>query len=209
MTAAPLARSSERDDDRPLGDRLVDAALDILTEGGLEAITLRAIARRAGVSHGAPLRHFKSLADLLAEVSAHGFRMLHDRLASAADSLPAGAGAMARLRAAGASYVEAAVEHPALFGLMFRPDTIDVANPRYRTDAAAAFDRLLSLVLAAQDSGWHADRDSRLLAGAVWAQVHGIATLWSSGALLGPVPDARLEEAIELTLDLNFVERAP
>ena len=56
-----------------LRDRLVRTTLDLLSEQGLEGLSLRSIARRAGVSHGAPLRHFASLADLLSEVAAHGF----------------------------------------------------------------------------------------------------------------------------------------
>jgi AcrR family transcriptional regulator len=189
---------------RPLRGRLVDATLELLAEKGLESITLRAIARRAGVSHGAPLRHFESLADLLAEVAAHGFRLLERSLQEAAELAPPGVGPLARLRAAGVAYVRTAVAHDALFGLMFRPDTIDVGNARFRVDSAAAFDRLLTYVRGVQDAGWRPESPTRLLAGVVWAQVHGVATLWASGAFLGPVPDADLDETISLTLDLAF-----
>ena len=194
--------SVAHDEDSPLRDRLVDATLDLLAETGFESLTLRAIARRTGVSHGAPLRHFRSLADLLAEVAAYGFRLLDRALTDAADALPPGAGPVARSRAAASAYVHTAVEHPALFGLMFRPDTIDVTNARFAVDSIVAFERLLLYVRAVQDTGWQADREPRQLAGAVWAQVHGIATLWAHGAFSGPVPDAELDDTIDLILDL-------
>jgi len=190
--------------DAPLRERLVDATLELLANDGLESITLRAIARHAGVSHGAPLRPFSSLADLLAEVAAHGFRLLHTSLAEAADALAPGAGSIARMRAAAGAYVRTAVAHDALFGLMFRPDTIDIENAHFQRDSARAFDLLANIVRAAQDAGWHADRDTRLLAGIVWAKVHGLATLWASGAFLGPLPGADLDETLGLSLDLTF-----
>jgi AcrR family transcriptional regulator len=203
--AAP-ARAHDRPDDKelPLKERLVAATLDLLDETGIESLTLRAIARRSGVSHGAPLRHFRSLADLLAEVAAHGFRLLDRSIAEAAGQLPPGAGPLARLRAAGAAYVAVAVQHPGLFGLMFRPDTIDVSNARFGIDSSAAFERLLLHVRALQDTGWHTGRDSRQLAGVVWAQVHGVATLWAHGAFAGPIPEADLDSMIELSLDLGL-----
>lgn len=188
--------------DRPLNERLVDATLELLDEAGIESLTLRAIARRTGVSHGAPLRPFRSLADLLAEVAARGFRLLDRSISLAAASLPPGAGPRARLRAAGRAYVGVAVKHPGLFSLMFRPDAIDVGNERFAIDSSAAFDNLLLHVRALQDTGWQADRDSRQLAGVVWAQVHGVATLWAQGAFTGPIPDADLDSTVELTLDL-------
>jgi AcrR family transcriptional regulator len=207
-TPSPLASPSTDTDpdaaDRPLNERLVAATLDLLDETGIESLTLRAIARRSGVSHGAPLRHFRSLADLLAEVAAHGFRLLDRGIAEAADQLPPGAGPLARLRAAGAAYVAMAVQHPGLFGLMFRPDTIDVTNARFGVDSSAAFERLLLHVRALQDTGWHAARDSRQLAGVVWAQVHGLATLWAHGAFTGPIPDADLDAIVALSLDLGL-----
>ncbi len=83
--------------------RLLDAARDVVATDGLEGLTLRAIARRAGVSHGAPLRHFPTLAALLAAVAADGFTRL---VATIDDHLDAAEGSAAArgttLSAAGA-----------------------------------------------------------------------------------------------------------
>ncbi|MDJ0869234.1 MAG: TetR/AcrR family transcriptional regulator [Myxococcota bacterium] len=185
-----------------LDTRLVEVALKLLETEGIERLTLRRIAREAGVSHGAPLRHFESLSDLRSEVAARGFRMLSDVVDRASRSLPAGAGPRARLWAAGRAYVEAAVANPGLFALMFRPDALDGANPRLAGEGAAAFEQLVRLVQSAQDAGFESERDPRTLAGSVWAAVHGLASLWSQGALTGAVPGARLEDALDITLGL-------
>src|SRR5258706_11262614 len=192
----------------PLRDRLIQTTLDLLREDGLEGLSLRSIARRAGVSHGAPLRHFASLADLLSEVAAHGFRVLSEAIEKSAAQLAPGVGPVARLRAGSRAYIECAVANRALFALMFRPDQLHADNASYRRDGGAAFEHVVAQVRAAQDAGWHAQRDTRVLAGAVWAAVHGIATLWAQGALTGVVPHASLDDAITTALEL-LLDGAP
>src|SRR5690606_39917048 len=96
----PLRRAPRRARPARLADRLVEVAEEILAEDGIEALTLRAIARRAGVTHGAPLRHYPSFAALLSEVAARRFRGLFAAIEEAEDALPPGAGARARLAAA-------------------------------------------------------------------------------------------------------------
>ncbi len=189
-----------------LSGRLVREALAILAEQGLEGASLRRIARRAGVSHGAPLRHFRSLADLLSEVAAVGFRELSEAVAKRASQLPPGAGPLARLRAGARAYVESAVASPALFALMFRPDVLDLDNPSYREHGGAAFEHLVDQVRAAQDAGWRPGRDTRVLAGSVWAALHGLATLWSQGAFAGPAPAVTFEDLLTTTLELALGE---
>jgi AcrR family transcriptional regulator len=188
----------------PLRERLVQGAVQLLAEEGIERLTLRRLARRVGVSHGAPLRHFRSLADLRSEVAARGFRLLTESIEKSAAQLPAGAGARARLAAAGRAYVETAVARPGLFALMFRPGELDPDNAAFREAAGAAFDQLLALVRTTQDAGWQVDRDTVALAGAVWAAVHGLAALWSQGALEAapPGPAPSLDGVLAVTLEL-------
>ncbi len=185
-----------------LSGRLVNTARDVLIHEGLDHLTLRHIARTAGVSHGAPLRHFRSLADLLSEVAARGFRMLSEAIEKSGAQLALGAGPNARLRAGARAYVECAVANPAMFALMFRPELLDPANSSYRLSGTAAFEQVVLQVRAAQDAGWHAHRNTRVLAGAIWAALHGLATLWAQGALSGPAPDASLEDALTTLLEL-------
>lgn len=188
--------------DLPLGERLVQVALRLLAEEGIEALSLRSLARRAGVSHGAPARHFRSLSDLRAEVAAHGFRLLSEAIEKCAAPLPPDVSPQERLRAAARAYLDCALANPGLFALMFRAGDLDPSNASFARDAHAAFERLLDHVHAAQAAGWHPDRDARLLAGSLWASVHGLATLWVQGAFQGPVPAASLDDALSITLEL-------
>lgn len=190
------------DSERPLDERLVEAALAILADEGLEALTLRSVARSAGVSHGAPARHFRSLADLRAAVAARGFSLLSEAMRTADAQLPERADPRSRLRTGSRAYAECAVAHPALFALMFREDALDISNPSFQRESAAAFDHLLNGVRGAQATGWQAGRDARLVAGSVWAAIHGLASLWSQGSFERPTPGASLDDVLETTLDL-------
>lgn len=183
-------------------DHLVQVAVELVAKEGIESLSLRRIARRAGLSHSAPLRHFESLSDLLAEVAAHGYRLLSEAITRSVAESSTEHSALELLRGAGRAYVHVAVENPGLFALMFRPDSLRIENSQFQVDSKEAFEQLLGVVRAAQDAHWHADRDTRLLAGVVWSNVHGLASLWSQGALLGPVPDASLEDALELSLEV-------
>jgi AcrR family transcriptional regulator len=191
-----------------LGERLVVETWKLLEEEGLGGLTLRRIARRAGVTHGAPQRHFPSLAALLAEVAARGFRMLTESVEAAASALPPGAGPVARLRAAGRAYTECAVANPGVFELMFRPELLDRSHAAYAREGIGAFEQLVRMTRAAQDAGFRPELETRRLAGALWAAVHGLASLWVQGAYLGVVP-ARLQGAIDTTLGLVFADTAP
>jgi AcrR family transcriptional regulator len=198
---------TERNPDSPRA-RLIRTGLELVADEGLEGMSLRNIARRAGVSHGAPLRHFASLADLLAEVAAHGFRTLSEAIEKSGAQLALGVGPLARLRAGSRAYVECAVANRALFALMFRPELLDAENASYLRDGVAAFERVVVQVRAAQDAGWHPQRDTRVLAGAVWASLHGLATLWAQGALGAVVPHASLDDALTTALEL-LMDAAP
>jgi AcrR family transcriptional regulator len=187
----------------PLEQRLLDVATELLAQQGLEGLSLRRIARRAGVSHGAPLRHYPSLAALLSEVAARGFHLLSEAIEKSAARLAPGAGPRARLAAAGRGYIELAIANPGLFALMFRPESLDAENPRLRVASEESFEQLVRHVRAAQDAGWHPERDTRVLAGCIWASVHGLATLWADGALAGATR-ASLDDLIDTSLSLAF-----
>jgi len=184
-------------------DRLLQSAHEVLADEGLEGLTLRAIARRAGVSHGAPLRHFPTLASLLAALATEGF----DRLVDAVDSdlaaaekaaAEAGAtppGARRRLGVAGRAYLRFALADPGVFSVTFRPERVDVTDPGYQAAGFRSFQQLVDLVEAAQADGWQPGVPARDLAAVLWANVHGLATLalhGGLGAVAGPEPLDRL-----------------
>ncbi|HEY8523641.1 MAG TPA: helix-turn-helix domain-containing protein [Acidimicrobiales bacterium] len=193
-------------------DRLLEAAREILAKDGLEGLTLRAIARHAGLSHGAPLRHFPSLASLLAAVAADGFARLvaaiDDALAEAeAEAAAAGRPplrAVDRLAVAGRTYVDVALADPGVFAVTFRPERCDVSDRAYQRQGARSFGQLVGLVRAAQAEGWHAHERPELAAAAVWATAHGIADLALHGAIPSAVAPAGVADVFAVAGRLLF-----
>src|SRR5262249_48525842 len=139
----------------PTREHLIATARRLLDDDGLEPLTLREIARRGGLSHGAPLRHFPSLATPLAAVAAQGFRELFASVDAAVAALPRRATALKRLAAAGRGYVDFALGSPGVFALMFRPERVDTSYAEYGEAGATAFGQLRKLVEAAQAEGFH------------------------------------------------------
>lgn len=177
-------------------DRLIDTARQYLDQEGVDGIGLREIARRAGLSHGAPLRHFPTLGALLAAVAAEGFRDLMAGIEIAVQGV-ADDDPIERLAAAGFGYQRFALTHPGVFGLMFRGDLCDTSVVEYVTAGGMAFGQLVTLVVDAQTAGFHPTREPAELAGVVWATCHGLASLHLHGALIpttGQVDPGVLQE---------------
>ncbi|BCJ31864.1 TetR/AcrR family transcriptional regulator [Actinocatenispora sera] len=170
--------------------RLVDCAVALLREEGVEAVTLRGIARRAGVTHNAPLRHFRNRATLLSAVAADGFRLLDQSLS--ATGTPA-----QRLEDAARGYVGFALANPHMFALMFRHDLVDAAEPALAAASRQVFDTMAGLVAERQSDGWRDGLDTRQLTGALWSSLHGFAQLWLYRAL----PTATGEPPLAAALD--------
>jgi AcrR family transcriptional regulator len=180
---------------------LVATARTYLDEHGLEGLTLREIARRAGVSHGAPLRHFDSLAALCSVVATEAFEGLYGAVADAMAA--AGDEPRTRLQAAGHAYVRFAVANPGPYSLMFRPDRCDPSDADLQAAGQAAFAQLLFAVSEAQGAGWHPADHTADLAAVVWSGVHGVAGLAILGVLDRTVAvnggDADLTHLLDLT----------
>jgi AcrR family transcriptional regulator len=161
---------------------LVEAGLALLQEEGLEGFTLRACARRANVSHGAPAHHFGDVKGLLTACAAQGFV----RMSALMEEFRAKAGnsAMLQSRANGMAYIVFAMRHRALFQLMFRADVVDHGSPELKAASQASFGVLESSVRIEALHPSAAPReellDDMLLR---WAAVHGIATLILEGQL--------------------------
>lgn len=150
----------------------IQAGIRLVEEGGPDAVTIRGVARLAGVSHQAPLHHFHGRDELLHEIAERGFEMLVDRLDR---EVPAGSRPVAALRAYGLSYVVHATEHPGLFRLMFAPCDEPTGEAAYR--------RLIDLCASAQESGELKGGDPLRLAMLLWSVVHGVAALYTSMGL--------------------------
>lgn len=183
----------------PTRDRLVVTARDYLETEGVQGIGLREIARRSGLSHGAPLRHFPTLGSLLAAVAVEGFR---DLVASIEDAIGGLDDPRARVRAAAHGYVSFAEAHPGVFALMFRSDLCDTGDPTYAENGAIAFAQLVELVAAAQADGYEPGIPALELAGVLWAAMHGLASLHLHGALVPTTGQTDLDVLIDHTTHL-------
>ena len=160
---------------------LIDAGLSILAQDGLGALSLRACAARAGVSHAAPAHHFAGLPGLLTAIAARGYviftrTMIDDRDAAAADPRAALIGICQ-------GYLRFAREHPGLFTLMFNHAYARMDDPDFETNAGAAYTVLAQACAPFQPVSGTPDSTEMM----VWSQVHGLACLLQSKRL-GPAP---------------------
>ena len=157
-----------------LREALLKAAEKIIRQEGLHALTLRAAARAAGVSHAAPAHHFKDLAGLLTELAIVGFRRMRDYMERAAREPSYMPWFLAR------AYVLFAIENPELFLLMFRGQILDPKNPTLQHERAETFARLAQTSDVAVENLTLAQLGA-LTAG--WSIAHGFAMLYIDGPI--------------------------
>ena len=162
---------------------LTRAAGKILEKEGVEALSLRQIARRAGVSHNAPYRHFSDREALLAALAVEGFERLGAAQRKAAES--------GGLRAMGEAYVQFALQNPQRFRLMFGGRIVIARHERLREVAARTFAGL-SGALSTRVPEAQGARDASI---AAWALVHGLAQLLLGGRIAAEAKGGRDDTA--------------
>jgi AcrR family transcriptional regulator len=157
---------------------LIDAAVSAIAKHGVDALNLRQLAARAGVTPGAPYHHFTDREELLAAIAEEGFGRLGAELIAGRDA--AGDEASARLEALGRAYINFAISCPGYFRVMFHGagKSSGPSAPGLR-----AFHLLRDAVLACQEAGTAPAGDPSALVLTAWSAVHGFATLWVDGAL--------------------------
>ena len=174
------------EDERPyhhgnLRNSLVEAASSLLEEEGVAALSLRRVARRAGVSHGAPYRHFRDKHELLEAVAAAGFRSLEERFAALAEQYADDP--RRQIVESGCAYMDEVLTHPERAHLMFGR----LLDPSRRSDELAAaqeqsFAQLIATVRRGEGTLFR-DLPTRELALALWASSHGLSLLASADQL--------------------------
>ena len=173
---------------------LLAAARQVLAERGPAGVTLREVARRAGVSHAAPYHHFADKAVLMAALAEDSFQRLGAALHTARDGVPA-ADPLARLQAIGVAYVSFAAASPAAFRLMWRrdlrghregaPGAADGGATAVEHAEQAVYRVLVEAIAACQAAGMVVGGAPEPLARTAWCLVHGLATLLLDGPLAG------------------------
>lgn len=179
-----------------LREELLARAIVVLNEIGVEGLSLRALARDLGVSHAAPLRHFKTKSDLLAALALEGIRWLIERTKAATT---AGA-AVERLGQMCMAYVEWAEQHPAYHHVLRNPDVMRHAPDDLRAELLAFADLQRSEIKMAQQEGWRGDIDPEVLLLHLMAMTAGTAIVMTDPVYEAP----RLNASNRSTLDASF-----
>jgi AcrR family transcriptional regulator len=188
-----------------LKSALLRAALDLVAAEGTDALTLRAAARRAGVSQAAPYRHFRDKEALLAAVAEEGFRALSAAMRRVE---AAGVSAVERFRQLGLAYVRFARTHAPHYRVMFGRGVGDFArHPKLHAASEETFGLLVDAIADCQREGMVREGDPRALAFTVWATTHGLVALWADGPLahMTDVPIDDLAEIAGRDLFLGLV----
>lgn len=159
---------------------LVEAALELVKEHGPAGITLREAARRAGVTHAAPYRHFADKEALLAALAEEGFV----RLRSEIEQAMAGVTPVDLLETIGIAYVRFARQHPSQFRVMFGAEMGDKRRYPTLTQAdQAVFDLLTNAIRTAQEAGVVLPGNPARLGMVQWSMLHGVAALVVDGQM--------------------------
>ncbi|MCM1975189.1 TetR/AcrR family transcriptional regulator [Streptomyces sp. G1] len=192
MTPAPAKKPAERPYHHgDLRRAVLTAALDVIAADGPSRLSLRDLARRAGVSHAAPAHHFKDRTGLLTAIAAEGFGLLAAELAEAKN-----------LKDAGVHYVRFAREHPAHFQVMFTPELLRADDLELTTARALAGDALRGAVASVRPD--ELGIDPRLAGVAAWSLAHGFATLLLGRNLDDPIGNQDPEDVFRTLAAMLF-----
>ena len=166
-----------------LKEELLNAAIALISQVGPQGFTLREVARRAGVSHNAPYRHFRDKDELLAVVAVQGFERLNSAMKRSAAR---GTTPLERFRLCGRGYISFALRWPQHFLVMFDLPSGRDKYPEYAGAGEEAFATLLKFVVECQRAEVLPGGEPERLAFMAWSMVHGIAKLASSSHLPFP-----------------------
>ncbi|MEV4342181.1 TetR/AcrR family transcriptional regulator [Streptomyces sp. NPDC049590] len=183
---------------------LLEQAEAVLRERGIDALSLRELAREAGVSHGAPRSHFADRNALLDALAERGFVRLADEIHKAASQVKDDH--TRTLHAAASAYVTFAVREPALLDLMFATKT-DEPSEAVQSAAERLFATMTDLMKAGVETGAYDAHDVGRLTLLLSATVQGISALVTSRRITMPQSEALIDDAITLFLAGASAER--
>lgn len=179
-----MARTARQYHHGNLRNALIEVAIPLLEAHGPATLSLREVAKAAGVSHAAPYRHFRDKTELLEEIAASGYDTL-TRACLDAQRRYAGDPAK-QLVEAGIGYLMFVVEQPRVAHLMFGGMiALDACGESLRQASERAFQSLVGIVRAGVQAGVFKASPAEELTIAAWSMVHGLATLITSGMLGG------------------------
>lgn len=181
-----------------LADTLIQTTVQLLQEKGPSNLSLREVARTAGVSHGAPAHHFTDKTGLITAVATQGQQILAAKLEQSQLGVTDPLG---RLKTAGEAYVRFALGHPGHFGVMFQKELIQPNNMDFAAASKKARgvleNAIEDLARAQVTSGRINRRKIDATLAALWSQVHGFSLLWQAGNFGDPNDQKRLDKLLE------------
>ncbi|UQA63638.1 TetR/AcrR family transcriptional regulator [Polyangium aurulentum] len=187
---------------------MCEAALALITEVGPDGFTLREVARRIGVSHAAPYRHFADKRALMNALAADGSRRLGNSIEEALAA--AGPDLRARFLAASHAYVRFAIDRPAHFKVLFLSSEVDTTDPDVVAARERTFGILLRFIAEAQAAGFFGPGEPMEIAISIWSMHHGLASLASIGTFATADADLRaVSDAAHARLLDGLVPRPP
>ncbi len=172
-----------------LREALIDIACTHIRDAGMEKLSLRAIAKQAGVSANAPYRHFPDKRSLLIAIAIAGFEQLARGMRDVeAQALPI----LEEMRLKGRHYIECAIANPEKYKLMFGPAISErTESMELMVAAGISYELLLKTVRQGVEEGVFRRAEVRALAEPIWAQIHGISSLLIDGFFNQNVQDFR------------------
>jgi len=188
---------------------LLDEALAVIGERGVEGLSLREVAARIGVSHAAPYHHFTDKSSLLHALAFEGMAKMDEAMELAEEA--AGDDPRERLLGIGVAYVLFADEHPDYYAAFNAPEMADLPADAPPPEEAKGemWERLMAAVVSCQRAGSLPEGDPVVLAVYMWSLVHGLTQLWRTGPL-PKLPHAALGlEPRALALEKNVVSPVP
>lgn len=163
-----------------LRGQLIETALDIISEHGLEKVSMRGLGQRIGVSRTAPYRHFADKSALLSAIAEDGYRKLTHALNNSNNRFSEDS--VTRLMDVGIAYVEFAVSNPVHYRIMFGNEIQEnKRTPELIKAAEAAFNELLCAVKVCQDEKRVKQFNTYIIANTLWSTTHGISSLLIDG----------------------------
>jgi AcrR family transcriptional regulator len=193
--ARPRRKPRDRYHHGDLRRALLDEALRTIQQDGVDALTLRTMGVRLGVSRTALYRHFTDKRALLSSVATEGFRLLTERLLNAWK-----AGGIRGFTAMGLAYIRFAMGNPSHYRVMFGGFVDDgPRNDDLMRESTAAFQALVDAIVALQQEGAVRKDDPLQLAQFIWAAVHGVSMLIIDGQLAHQ--QARIDDLIQFAVE--------
>lgn len=186
-----------------LRNALIQAATTVLVEKGAAALSLREVARVAGVSHAAPYRHFRDKAALLRVLAQGGFERLTAAINTAAENSPHNP--EQKLIEAGVAYVRNAVQHPEITRLMFAATIEPQQDRAYLAASAASYEALLDIIREGIEQGSFRQQPPQQLVLVAWASMHGLAMLAVASLLEVDVDDEQALDTLIRSVARNVI----